>query len=103
MRYSKDDIITYLKEIKPHFQDDIKELALFGSFAKNTQTPYSDIDIAISKQTDFLAQKSSYQYFEIIGELKESLSKKFHRNIDVFDLDSQSPFKETIKKELLYV
>ena len=57
MRHSKDDIIAYLKEIKPHFQDDIKELALFGSFAKNTQTPYSDIDIAITQQTDFLAQK----------------------------------------------
>jgi len=103
MRYSKEDIVVYLQEIKPKFQNSIQDFALFGSFAKNTQTPYSDIDIAIRKQKDFLTNKSSYEYFEIIGELKELLRKKFHRNIDIFDLDSQSPFKESIKEELIYV
>ncbi|MDO9266900.1 MAG: nucleotidyltransferase domain-containing protein [Sulfurimonas sp.] len=43
--------------------------ALFGSFAKDTQTVYSDIDIAISKKNDYLSDNSSlktvfsYRYF----------------------------------------
>ena len=85
MRATKDDILHYLKELKAEFsKDGITTFALFGSFAKDTHGVYSDIDVAIAK-------------------IKDKIRKKFHRNSDVFDLDSQSPFKETIQKELIYV
>jgi predicted nucleotidyltransferase len=85
MRATKDDILHYLKELKAEFsKDGITTFALFGSFAKDTHGVYSDIDVAIAK-------------------IKDKIRKKFHRNSDVFDLGSQSPFKETIQKELIYV
>ena len=85
MRATKESILCYLKELKAEFsQEGITTFALFGSFAKDTQGVYSDIDVAIAK-------------------IKDKIRKKFHRNSDVFDLDSQSPFKETIQKELIYV
>ncbi len=104
MRATQENIIHYLKELKQELLEyGITSLALFGSFATNTQTVYSDIDIAISKSDKFLNNKSSYQYFNIIGEVKSKVRKKFHRNIDIFDLDSNSTFKTSIEKELIYV
>ncbi|HHD80263.1 MAG TPA: nucleotidyltransferase domain-containing protein [Campylobacterales bacterium] len=81
----------------------IVDIALFGSFARDEQTVYSDIDIAIIKEKNFLKTKSSYNYFDTIGKIKSKIKNKFHRNIDVFDLDSSSTLKQSIEKELLYV
>jgi len=104
MRATKENILQYLQEIKEELQEKgIVKIALFGSYAKDSQNVYSDIDIAISKDIYFLEKNSSYSYFDIIGNLKEKIRKKFHRNIDVFDLDSKSSFKQSIEKELIYV
>lgn len=104
MRATKENILEYLKELKVEFsKEGIASFALFGSFAKDTQSVYSDIDIAISKKSDYMSDNSSYSYFETVSKIKEKVRKKFHRNIDLFDLDSQSPLKETIQKELIYV
>ncbi|RLA79606.1 MAG: hypothetical protein DRG78_12640 [Epsilonproteobacteria bacterium] len=104
MRATKENIIEYLKELKKELlSDGIISIALFGSFATNKQSVYSDIDIAILKEKDFLKYKSSYNYFDIISKIKSKIKTKFHRNIDVFDLDSNSELKKSIEKELLYV
>ncbi len=103
MKLDHQKIIDILKEIKPHFQSKgIEKIALFGSFAKSEENFYSDLDIAIKKIPNFLQYYNSYSYFETLNELKEVLGKKLHRNIDIFDLDSRSPFKENIEKELIY-
>lgn len=104
MRATKENILQYLEEIKSEFSvDGITTIALFGSYAKDTQTPYSDIDIAIAKSSDFLSHHTAYSYFDTLTKLKEQIGKKFHRNTDIFDLDSKSPFKKSIEQELLYV
>jgi len=104
MRASKQNIIEYLHTIKPQLQSSgIKSLALFGSFAKDTSNVYSDIDIAISKQDDFLEHNTSYDYFDIISNIKTKIKNQFHRNIDIFDLDSNSSLKDSIRKDLIYV
>ena len=43
----KEEILNKLKELKPIYQQEGLEIVgLFGSYAKDTQTEYSDIDIA---------------------------------------------------------
>ncbi|MDF1883842.1 nucleotidyltransferase domain-containing protein [Sulfurimonas sp. SAG-AH-194-C21] len=104
MRATKENILEYLKEIKGElYSDGIISLALFGSFARSEQSVYSDIDIAIKKESSYLKKRTAYTYLEEISKIKQMIQKKFHRNSDVFDLDSDSPMKENIKKELLYV
>jgi len=101
---SKEEIIAILKSIKPHFQKKgITTLALFGSFNSNSSNIYSDIDIAIKKDKNFVEQYGVYAYFDTINELKSLLRKKLKREIDILDLDSSSPFLEEIKKDLTYV
>lgn len=104
MRATKENILHFLSDIKSDLQKDgITTLGLFGSFAKGEQTVYSDIDIAIAKEKDYLKTRSSYHYFSEIEKIKALILKKFQRNSDVFDLDSDSVMKTSITKELLYV
>ncbi len=81
----------------------IEEVALFGSFATNQQTVYSDIDIAIRKKGAFLDTKTAYDYFDLISGIRKRIRLELHRNSDIFDLDSDSAFAESIEKELIYV
>ncbi len=101
---SKDVILDYLKTVKPYFLNlGIKKVALFGSFADKNNNIYSDIDIAIKKDENFLKNFTPYDYFEIVNELKSKLRKRFKREIDIFDLDSKSPFLKSIEDRLEYV
>ena len=104
MKTTKESILHYLKELKPELEEyGIEKIALFGSFATDQQNVYSDIDIAIRKKTDFLKDHTAYDYFNIISKIKQNILLKLHRNSDVFDLDSDSTFSESIKKEMIYV
>ncbi len=104
MKTTRETILHYLKEIKPELEGyGIEKVALFGSFAINKQTVYSDIDIAIQKKSGFFQEHTAYDYFEIVSKLKNKILLALHRNSDVFDLDSDSEFTESIKKEMIYV
>lgn len=104
MRATKNNILLYLQEIKSELsKDGIVSLALFGSFARNEQSVYSDIDIAIEKEHDYLKNKTAYNYFDEIAKIKALIQNKFHRNSDIFDLDSDSTMKKNIERDLLYV
>lgn len=104
MQIDKNIILQYLSDLKYELsKKGIVKFGLFGSFAKDEQTIYSDIDIAIKKDKKFLEKNGVYYYFEILNSIKENIQKKFHRNVDIFDLDSNSELKKTIEKELIYV
>ena len=100
----KDDILDYLLSIKPYFsKKGIEYLGLFGSFVKNKNVIGSDIDIAIRIEKDFLSHHDSWDYFEVIEELKNMIYKKFGLKCDVFDLDSNSFIKKEVEKEVEFV
>ena len=104
MRVSKSNIIAFLSEIKAELNaDGISKIGLFGSFARNEAGVYSDIDVAIKKENNYLNTRSAYDYFDEVAKIKSLLQKKFHRNSDVFDLDSNSSMRDEIMKDLIYV
>ena len=74
----------------------IESLALFGSFARNEQKADSDIDILVSLKTPSL-----YLY----AGLKNDLESILCREVDVISGKSKlrEEFKESIKKDLIYV
>jgi len=100
----KEEILQILSDIKQEYsKNKLEKIGLFGSFAKENATPYSDVDIAIKKSDDFLKYYSSYEYFSFIETLKTKLQKAFRRKVDIFDLDSQSEIKHYIEKEVIFV
>ncbi len=104
MKTTKETILRYLKELKPELEEyGIEKVALFGSFATGQQNVYSDIDIAIKKKSNFMQNHAAYDYFNIVSKIKIKILLALHRNSDIFDLDSNSAFADSIKKEMIYV
>ncbi len=104
MRAKKLNIIAFLGEIKAELAiDGISKIGLFGSFARDEDGVYSDIDIAIKKDDDYLKTRTAYDYFDEVSKIKQLIREKFYRNSDIFDLDSNSSMKKEIMKDLIYV
>lgn len=104
MKPTKEHILEYLHEIKSELKrDGIVQLGLFGSYARDENTLYSDIDIAIKKEEGYLSRRSAYEYFDEVAKLKAKIFEKFHRSSDVFDLDSVSGMKDSILRDIIYV
>lgn len=104
MKATKEHILDYLHELKGELhQEGIIQLGLFGSYARGENTLYSDIDVAIKKEENYLQHRNAYAYFEEVAKIKRRIFEKFHRSTDVFDLDSRSSMKEAIMKDIIYV
>ncbi len=104
MKIDKSEILEYLRILKSEFGSrGIDSIALFGSFAVGKESVYSDIDIAIKKNSNYLKEMGAYEYFDMTNEIRSKLEKKFHKKVDLFDLDSDSFIKKEIESELIYV
>ena len=74
--YTIDELKSILKEILKNFA--VKKAILFGSYAKNTQTAKSDIDLVIDSEGKLL---NIYFY-----GLLEDLVQKLQKNVDLFEI-----------------
>ena len=74
--YTIEEIKRMLSEILKEFA--VKRAILFGSYAKNTQTSKSDIDLVIDSEGKLL---NIYFY-----GLLEVLVQKFGKDIDLFEI-----------------
>jgi len=98
------DILSYLKTFKNSSQNRLfKEIGLFGSYAKNRADRYSDIDIAVRIDSQYLKEHDVWDYFDAFKKIQDGLLETFHLKSDIFDLDSVSPFKDNIQKDIIYV
>ena len=72
--YSIEELKVILQDILKNF--DVKKAILFGSYAKNTPTKKSDIDLVIDSEGKLL---NIYFY-----GLLEDLVEKLQKNVDLF-------------------
>jgi len=97
----KQEILNKLKELKPIYQNEgLEILGVFGSYAKNTNTKYSDINIAYKLDYDKFSKKYIGGFSKIlrIDEIKDELKSIFKKEVD-FVSDSN----KKILKDLIYV
>lgn len=89
----KDKLEVHRKELFEKYP--IKDLAIFGSYARNEQKPTSDLDLMV----EFHSRVGS-EFIELADELEEILGIKV-------DLVSKKGIKERyferIKEDLIYV
>ena len=98
---NKNEILNKLKELKPIYQnEDFEILGVFESYAKETNTKYSDIDIAYKLDYDKFSKKYIGGFSKIlrINEIKDELKAIFKTEVD-FVSDSN----KKIMKDLIYV
>jgi len=93
---TKELILAYLKTHKAFLQEqfDVKTIGLFGSYAKEQQTPQSDIDIIVDMPSSF------DNYYA----LKELLEKDLGAKVDLgLEKSIRRLIKDKIAHEVLYV
>ena len=96
---NKNLIIKYLKQHKIDFHSkySINKIGLFGSFAKDTNSLNSDIDIVYETVSKDLTFKQMYQ-------LEEELNTYFCRDIDLVNFNYMNPLiKRKAIQDIIYV
>jgi len=87
-----EDIIIFLKNNKYELEKyGINKIGLFGSYAKNQENEYSDIDILV----EF---KEGNETFDNYMDLKFYLEERFNKKVDLVIAEN---IKEDLKKEIL--
>lgn len=97
----KEEILNKLKELKPIYQQEGLEIVgLFGSYAKDNETEYSDIDIAYKLNYEEFSKKYVGGFSKLlrIDSIKDELKTIFKKEID-FVPDSN----KKILKDIIYV
>lgn len=74
--YTIEELKNMVQEILKQFA--VKKAIVFGSYAKNTQTSQSDIDIVIDSEGQLL----NIMFYGLLEELVQKLQK----NIDLFEI-----------------
>ena len=98
---TKNEIILKLKELKPIYEKEgIIIIGLFGSYAKNRQTQYSDIDIAYKLDYDKFSQKYKDGFSKLlrIDDIKNELYEIFKIKVDFVSDNNKS-----ILEDIAYV
>lgn len=93
----KEEILKTLKEHKSYIQEnyEVEKIGLFGSYAKDTQTDQSDIDIYVEfKHKTFRNLAGLWVYLENLYNKKIDLVHKHKR--------SKGAIFEAIQKEVIY-
>ena len=100
----KDTILEFIRELKNNKKVKVfKKIGLFGSFTKGNEDIFSDIDIAVQVDKKYLKDHDVWDYFDAINTIKNLIWKKFGVKSDIFDIESVSPYKKNILRDIVYV
>jgi len=96
---NKNEILSKLQELKPRYKEEgLILLGLFGSYAKNTQTKFSDIDLAYKLDYDKFSSnyKGGFAKLLRIDDIKKELQSIFKTPIDLVPDSNKSIVKDLI-------
>ncbi len=99
---NKSAVIEYLKNKKNelHKLYGIEKLGLYGSYARDEETPSSDIDIFYTRDSKFKL-KSGLEFMKLSEKLAQELNVP---KVDFVSLDFMNPIiKHYAKKDFIYV
>jgi uncharacterized protein len=97
---SKNEILNFLREKKDELSSEfnVTKVGLFGSFARNEETEYSDIDLIIE------FEPNTTHLFDKKIKIKQLIENRFHRNVDLCREKYIKPyFKKHILQSAIYV
>ncbi len=95
----KEKVLDTLRELKPMYQNEgLEILGIFGSYANNTQTKYSDIDIAYKLDYKKFSQKYIDGFSKLlrIESIKNELESILKKKIDFVPDSNKKIIKDLI-------
>ncbi|WP_428738419.1 nucleotidyltransferase family protein [Sulfurimonas sp.] len=96
---TKNEILSKLKELKPAYEKEgLILLGLFGSYAKDSQTKFSDIDIAYKLDYDKFSSNYRDGFAKLlrIDDIKKELQNTFKAPIDLVPDSNKAILKDLI-------
>ncbi len=96
---SGNDVLEYLRNKKDYFYTTyrIVKIGLFGSYARGTATPQSDVDLLIE------FEENTQEIFDKKFEFREEVARELNLNVDVCRVKSiKSAFKKDILSEAIF-
>ncbi|MFW9618298.1 MAG: nucleotidyltransferase family protein [Sulfurospirillum sp.] len=83
--HTRRSLLSMLKRLKPKYErEGIVILGLFGSYAQNKQTPFSDIDIIYHLDYEKFSQKYQDGFSKLLrlDEIKQDLENQLKTRVD---------------------
>ncbi|MEW6551894.1 MAG: nucleotidyltransferase domain-containing protein [Campylobacterota bacterium] len=98
-------VLERLKTIKSKYQQDgFNIIALFGSYATNSQNDTSDIDLLYDVDKSFLDKYKGFRSVSKVLEIQDELSSLLHTKVDLTSPSGLNPkIKEEISSKAIYV
>lgn len=97
---TKEEVLAFLSDNKTilNQQFHVKDIALFGSFARNEQDVHSDVDLLIE------LEEGTQNVHDLKNSLRHFLSSAFNRSVDLARAKYLKPYaKEQILKDALFI
>ena len=95
----KNEILSTLNRLKPQYEKEgVIFLGLFGSYARNQQTKFSDIDIAYRLDYETFSKKYRDGFSKLLrlDDIKKELQLIFKTPIDLVPDTNKSILKDMI-------
>ncbi|MBI4946851.1 MAG: nucleotidyltransferase domain-containing protein [Bacteroidetes bacterium] len=97
---NRQDLLSFLRDNKEYLQKHfhLTKVGIFGSFAREQQTPESDIDLLIEMEEE------TKNIFDLKWEMREFFKKQFNREVDICNAKYIKPYaKPYILRDAIYV
>ncbi len=101
----KKAIINTLQSFKEKYLfEGFEIVGVFGSYAKNQDDIYSDIDIAYKIDHNKFYKDDAFKKLFRIEEIKKELEDSLHKKVDIVSLNSDNKrLKNSILKEMVLI
>jgi len=88
---NKENIINYLHQYNDlHKSDGFRFISLFGSYARDENTNFSDIDLTYRIDHEKFFKDNAFEKLEAINKIKEDLEKQFHKQVDLIPQNTKN-------------
>jgi predicted nucleotidyltransferase len=98
-----DSILETVRSVNAEYEKrGFRLMGVFGSYARESADPFSDIDIAYRIDHDRFHPDDAFAKLEEIETIRRNLERKLHRRVDLvpYPRESDSPLARRLRKEL---
>jgi predicted nucleotidyltransferase len=98
-------IINHIKALKDKYEaEDIQIAGVFGSVARNEETPDSDVDVLFRTSEVSFNKYPGWEFFSIYEHIKSDIESELGCKIDLVDEDALNRVgKKYILPEVIYL
>jgi predicted nucleotidyltransferase len=102
---TKKDIINYLQQFNDTYKSrGFQIIGLFGSYARDTQDPFSDIDLSYAMDHEIFHKNNAFAKLIELDNIKKELEQTFKNRVDLIPANTKnSLLQKNLKKEQILI